>query len=145
MIRVRNRSTIVPLSLWGEPGFDEVRLQRLPRRRRVADPLALDHLRCNAPFREQPARGRSCRGRQLLAEPGSRNFMDLQEGFAVAARLRIFFRLLGFRNGQAEAARELAHGFRKRKLVVQLDELDDVPGDAASEALEVALVAVDVE
>ena len=53
--------------------------------------------------------------------------------------------LLELRQRHPEALRELLHRVGKPDLVVQLEELQHVAADAAAEAVEEALVAVDVE
>ena len=71
--------------------------------------------------------------------------MRFQQRLPIARDRRIFLRVLPVRYRQAEPAGELADRFSESDLVVELDELDDVPGDPAAETLEIPLVAMDVE
>jgi hypothetical protein len=71
--------------------------------------------------------------------------VDREQRLALARRFGVLPRILGFGDGQAGSRRELAHRVGKRHLVVELDELDHVAADAAPEAVEETLLAVDVK
>ena len=86
-----------------------------------------------------PAGVASCSANQLLCELVHAKQRLALGGVHAAA---IFSRL---RNGQAETARQHPHRFGEAHFLVQLDELDHVAADAAAEAVEEALLAVDVE
>jgi hypothetical protein len=71
--------------------------------------------------------------------------VDLEQRLALRRAGALLVALLQLRQRQAEAAGELLDGVAEADLVVQLEELEDVSPDAAAEAVEVALLAVDVE
>ena len=71
--------------------------------------------------------------------------MGAENRLAVPLALRILVSILWFGHGHARARGNLPDGLRKRNLVVQFDELEDVALGAAPEAMEEPLIAVDVE
>ena len=83
--------------------------------------------------------------RQLLTKPRGRDFVGAENRLAVPLALRVLVSVLWFGHGHARARGNLPDGLRKRNLVVQFDELEDVALGAAPEAMEEPLIAVDVE
>src|SRR5688500_18458720 len=119
--------------------------QRVARGWRPADLQLIDRLLREAAILEQVvAPLRSGRRREVLAEVGERQLVNLDERFALR---RAFARLpvLDVRDRNAEARRQMAHRFLEADLLLQLDELEDVAADPAPEAVEEAAVAHDVE
>ena len=81
---------------------------------------------------------------ELLAEVGERDLVHLDERLALRGDLALLAAAFQFGDRNAEATREHAHRFVEADLFLQLDELEDVAADAAAEAVEEALVRVDV-
>ena len=105
--RLRNRSTISPLSRWTTSPLwttqarrksllQQPRFQPIAARRRIAEPELLDRFRGDAALGELLPRPRSGRARQLFAKVLGRDLVHLQQRFAqrgiIGARLRRFLR-----------------------------------------------------
>ena len=71
--------------------------------------------------------------------------MKLDERLALARGCPILRPPGAFRHGHADALRDVPHRLWKRHFLLELDELDHVAAGAAAEALEEALVFIDVE
>jgi hypothetical protein len=71
--------------------------------------------------------------------------VHLEQPLAVAVGRFVAPGLLGLRQRDAEASRQLPHGIGEADLVEELDELEDIAAHAAPEAVEETLVGVDVE
>ena len=88
-----------------------------------------------------PAGDASC-----CAEPRGRHLVHLEQRLALRrARALLVASASQLRHRHAEPLRQHADGFGEADLLVQLHELDHVAADAAAEAVEEALLAVDVE
>ncbi len=129
-----------------EPLFQQPRLQRVARHRRVAEPQLLGRRRRDAAL-EQLLTGAAARGAvELLAEVCSRDLVHLQQRLAhagVAAHLVAVLARLGQRD--AELLCEHPHGILKPDLLVQLEELEHIAADAAAEAVKEPLLRVDLK
>ena len=82
---------------------------------------------------------------ELLAEPRGRRLVNLEQRLALRGAGALLVVLLQLGKRHAEALREQLHRVVEPDLLVQLEELEDVAADAAAEAVEEPLVAVDVE
>ena len=82
---------------------------------------------------------------QLLLKPGGGQAVHLEQRLAAGVGGRVALGIGGLGHLDAEALGEQPHRFGKRKLLVQLDELDDIAPGAAAEALEEPLVLIHVE
>ena len=131
----------------GKPSLSRRALQRLAARRRVAERRSCSIVSAVRPRScELPPRRRAGRRRQLLAEPRRRDFVHLQQRLALALRRRAScFESSGSGTVRPTRAASCRTASGNVDLVVQLDELDDVAADAAAEAVEEPLVAVDLE
>ena len=87
-----------------------------------------------------PAGDASC-----CAEPRRRRLVHLEQRFALRGAGALLVVLLELGKRHAEPLRQLLDRVREADLLVQLEKLEDVAADAAAEAVEEPLVAVDVK
>ena len=125
--------------------FQEALFEGVTRARSETEPELFDGLLRHSTVGELRARPAANRSGELLPEIGERNFVRLQQPFpqrriaaavvAVLARIRL---------GKCEAdfLRQHPHGVLEPELLVELQELEHVAADAASEAVEEPLLRI---
>src|SRR5262249_20206346 len=82
---------------------------------------------------------------ELLAEVCRRDLVRAQQRLALRRTFAPLVAFLELGDRYAEPLRELLHRIREAHLLLQLDELEDVPARAAPEAVEEAAIAMDGE
>ena len=112
--------------------------------RRVPQAEPLDRLRSDIPLIEV-AGGSAGRGAQLRAEVRVCELVNVTQSLPFRVLGPVALRVVRFGDGQSEALGQGLHGLWKAELLVELDELQDVAAGRAAEAVEEALLAVDVE